>query len=316
MSNTHQQLKASLQKLERINKIEIHIGQLTERLRAEEAALQLMEKTLVKEQRDVEILEKEGLTTMFRKFLGDREEKLEKEREEYLRASLRFNELYKSVELIRFELDVLEKKQEHRQPTEEKIKTLMQAREQEILSLHSDETKALQAIHAQLDKLSTYSIEVEEAYQAGEEALKFVTNTERFLLSAREMSKSHFRYGRPPGSGRAKFNAIDNARKMAYQSRHALIRFGDELKDVYTDYELKFNMTLADFGKFANVFFDNLITDYFVQQKVSQSLVNVSGTRKNVETILNALNAERGAISDKEKALEEERVRIIVSAED
>ena len=316
ISNTHQQLQASIQKLERINKIEIHIGQLRARLKSEEAALQLMEKTLVKEQRDVEILEKEGLTTMFRKFLGDREEKLEKEREEYLRASLRFNELYKSVELIRFELDLLEKKQEKREATEQKIQELMQSREQEILSFNSDQANELKAIHGQSDKLSKYSIEVEEAYAAGGEALKFVSNTERFLLSAREMSKSHFRYGRPPGSARDKFNAIDNARKMAYQSRHALIQFGHELKDVYADYELQFDMTLADFGKFANVFFDNLITDYFVQQKVTQSLVNVTATRQHVESILNTLNVERGAIADKEKALEEERVRIIVSGEE
>jgi hypothetical protein len=312
MSSTHQQLKASLQKLERINKIEIHIGQLTERLRTEEAALKLMEKTLAKEQRDVEILEKEGLTTMFRKFLGDREEKLEKEREEYLRAALRFNELYKSVELIRFELDVLEKKQEHRQTTEEKIKKLMQVREQELLHLDTAEAKALRNLHAQMDKLSKYSAEVEEAYIAGLAALKFVSNTERYLLSAREMSKSHFRYGRPPGSSRAKFNAIDNARKMAYQSRHALIHFGNELKDVYSDYSLQFNMELADFGKFVNVFFDNLITDYFLQQKVSQSLVNVSGTRKNLEAIMNTLNVERSTISDQELKLKREREKIIL----
>ena len=104
MSELQQQLKESIEELTRIRMVGEHMRQLTSRLQAEEKALQVMEATLTKEQRDVEALEREGLTSMFRKFLGDREEKLEKEREEYLKASLRYNEIYKSVELIRFEL--------------------------------------------------------------------------------------------------------------------------------------------------------------------------------------------------------------------
>ena len=110
MTDLHQQLQDSIRELVQIPKIKVHTAELNSRLAAEQAALDVMEKTLEKEQRDVETLEREGLTTMFRKFLGDREEKLEKEREEYLRASLRYNELYKSVALIRYELDLLSKK--------------------------------------------------------------------------------------------------------------------------------------------------------------------------------------------------------------
>ncbi len=313
MSKTHQQLQASIRKLERINKIEIRITQLVNRLRSEEKALQLMEKTLVKEQRDVEILEKEGLTTMFRKFLGDREEKLEKEREDYLRASLRFNELYKSVELIRFELNLLEKKQESKQATTSKVKRLMNLREQELMRLNTDQAKKLKGIHAQADKLSKFGVEVEEAYIAGEAALTLVMKAEKFLIAARKMGEQQKWGGRYPGASRTKFSAIDSARKMAYQSRHALIHFGNELKDVYADYKPQFNMDMEDFGKFANVFFDNLITDYFVQAKIAKSLVNVTGTRKNVEIILNALNQERGGIADKEETLKEEREAIVLS---
>lgn len=311
MSKIHQQLKASIRKLEQIDKIEIHIGQLAKRLKSEEKALNLMDKTLAKEQRDVETLEKEGLTTMFRKFLGDREEKLEKEREDYLRASLRFNELYKSVELIHFELEILEKKHQHRETTKRRIKKLMKSREQELMRLNTAQAKKLKSIHTQADKLSKYSAEVEEAYGAGMSALKFVSKAEKHLLSARNMSHRQAWSGRR-GSARAKFSAIDSARKMAYQSRHALIHFGNEIKDVNSDYHLQFNMKLADFGNFANVFFDSLITDYFIQQKISKSLVNVTGTRKNVETILNALNQERDEIADKEEKLQVDREKIIL----
>src|SRR6187551_695494 len=120
MTQLHQQLQEAIREAERIRKIKEHTSELTIRLESEEKALLAMEATLTKEQRDVETLEREGLTTMFRKFIGDREEELDKEREEYLRASLRFNEIYKSVELIRFELDLLSKKEQNLEAVEGK----------------------------------------------------------------------------------------------------------------------------------------------------------------------------------------------------
>ena len=104
MTELQQQLRESIRELEQIRKVQDHTAELRIRLKAEEKDLEVMEKMLEAEQMDVEELEREGLTTMFHKFLGDREQKLDKEREEYLRASLRFNELFKSVKLIRFEL--------------------------------------------------------------------------------------------------------------------------------------------------------------------------------------------------------------------
>ena len=156
MSELQQQLKESIQELETIRKVSEHTAQLRERLAAEEKALLVMETTLAKEQRDVETLEREGLTSMFRKFIGDREEKLEKEREEYLRASLRFNELFKSVELIRFELDLLSKKEQSQDTVARRVETLIAYREKELLDLDPQVALVLKGINQQADKLHKY----------------------------------------------------------------------------------------------------------------------------------------------------------------
>ncbi len=70
---------------------------------------------------------------MFHKFLGDREDRLQKERQDYLTASLRYNELFKSVELIRYELNLLSKKESNLNLVEKEINALMKDREKEIL---------------------------------------------------------------------------------------------------------------------------------------------------------------------------------------
>lgn len=318
MTELHKQLQDAIREAEQIRKIKEHTAQLSVRLDAEEKALLAMENTLTKEQRDVEALEREGLTTMFRKFIGDREEKLEKEREEYLRASLRFNELFKSVELIRFELDLLSKKEQNLETVERRVESLIAYREKEIMELDPEVALVLRGIHGQTDKLNKYKVEVDEAYAAGEQALTFVRGAEKNLHDAQlfgqgDMWGGSKRYGY--GTGQMKHQAIDRARDMAYQSQHALIRFGNELKDVFKGLTLEVNMNIEEFGRFTDIFFDNIITDFLVQQKISKSLVNVSGTRQRLDLIMKSLDNERNVIREKLEALEAQRKSVIVRSE-
>ena len=314
MSELQQQLKESIEELTRIRMVGEHMRQLTSRLQAEEKALQVMEATLTKEQRDVEALEREGLTSMFRKFLGDREEKLEKEREEYLKASLRYNEIYKSVELIRFELELLQRKEQSHDAVAGRIEVLMKEREAELMRLNPAVATILQGIHEQTDRLVAYRAEVDQASAAGQQALDFVRAAEQNLHAALLMGQRNMWGSRQYGAGQQKHQYIDLARDMAYKSRHALIQFGNELKDVFHDMELRFNMEIEDFGAFANIFFENLISDFIVQQKISKSLTNVTGTRQQVELIMQQLQQELDTIRGKLEALDEERKKVIVTA--
>lgn len=314
MSELHQKLKDSIQELEKIHKIKSHTAQLQERLAAETRTLQSLEQTLTKEQKDVETLEKEGLTTMFHKFLGDREEKLEKEREEYLKASLRFNELYKSVELIRFELDLLSKKEQNQEDLERRIILLMQQREEELMRLNQEASQELKSIHQQSDRIHAYEVEIGEASEAGLAALHFVRGAEQSLIEAQRWGQRDIWGGHHHGSGHLKHQAIDQARNMVYQSKHALIRFGNELRDVYQDQQIQFNVDIEEFGRFTDVFFDNLITDWMVQQKINKSLANVSHTRQQVESIIKQLDQEKDVIKEKLETLGEKRKKVILES--
>ena len=314
MSELQQRLRESIQELEQIRKIQVHTAQLSTRLEEEEKALQVMETSLAKEQRDVETLEREGLTSMFRKFLGDREEQLDKEREEYLRASLKFNEIYKSVELIRFELDLLSKKEQNYDAVLRRVEALITEREKELMDLDPNIALVLKGINQQTDKLHQYSVEVEEAYAAGTKALTLVSGAEKHLINARFMGQQEMWGRRHQGNYHMKRESIEVARDLAYQSRHALIRFGNELQDVFKGLQLNVSMEIEEFGAFAEIFFNNLITDYLVQQKITKSLVNVTGTRQRVEVIMQSLDKERGVIREKLEKLEMERKKVVVES--
>ena len=314
MSELQIQLKEKIQELESIRKVRVHISQLQNRLSSEANALAAMEKTLEKEQKDVETIEKEGLTTMFHKFLGDREDKLDKEREEYLKASLKYNELYKSVELIRFELELLSKKEQNLEMVEGQVEVLMKQRETELMQYDSEVALQLKGINDQVDKLSKYSVEVDEALNAGKIALDMVRLAEHHLYEAQNLGQVDMWRNRHYRSGHFKLEAVDQAREAAYQSKHALIKFGNELRDVNSNLQLHVNMDIEEFGQFVNVFFQNMITDWVVQQKINKSLANVSATRQQVEYLMQQLDQERATVKTKQNQLELQRKEVIISA--
>ena len=313
MTDLHQQLQDSIRELEQIRKVRQHLDELNKRLDTEQAALNVMEKTLAKEQRDVETLEREGLTTMLRKFIGDREEKLEKEREEYLKASLRYNELYKSVQLIRYELDLLARKEANEEIVKNRIDVQLKMREKEIMELDPATGEELKNLLEQTDRLTRYAVQVEEAFVAGNDSLTFVRAAERHLLDAQSWGQRDMWGGRH-GSSHMKHQSINEAKSMANQARHALIKFGHELKDVYKEVQLKVNMDIEEFGKFGDIFFDNIISDYLAQQKINKSLANVSATRQQLENVMHQLQEEKGNIMSNKEDLERQRRDIIVNA--
>jgi len=312
MSELQIKLKEKIQEAETIRKIKSHTAQLQTRLVEEDKALAVMEQTLAKEQRDVETLEKEGLTTMFHKFLGDREDKLQKERQDYLTAALRYNELYKSVELIRFELNLLTKKVQNLGIVETEIAALIKQREAEIMQYEPAIAAQLTSLHEQVDKLHKFEVEVDEALRAGNDALDKVRKTEYYLNEGQFPDKQM--WGGGSQSRIINRQAVDYARDMAYQSKQALIKLGNEYRDVYPEQPFLVNMELEDFGRFAEFFMNNLITDWIIRQKVGKSLITVRNTRFQVEHFVQQLNQEKFTITKKLEELERQRKEMIISA--
>ncbi len=311
MSEIQIRLKEKIQEAETIRKIRSHTSQLISRLAEEEKALAVMETTLAKEQRDVELLEKEGLTTMLHKFLGDREERLQRERQDYVTAALKYNELYKSVELIRYELDLLNKKEQNLGVVESEIVALMKRREEEIVKMEPEAAAVLKELYNQLDRLHKYEVEVDEAIRAGQDSLEKIGKTEYYLNEGQFPSQQM--WGRNYKSSYVNRQAIDYARDMAYQSRQSLIRFGNEYREVYPERLLQLNIELEDFGKFSEYFIQNIITDWIIRKTINKSLVNVRGTKQQVEMLLDQLQREKITISNKLVSIDQQKKEMIVN---
>jgi uncharacterized protein involved in exopolysaccharide biosynthesis len=110
MSALADEIKKLLEDHQVIKKAESRLKELIPEITRLKSTLRPLELSMQKEFEDIEALEKIGMKALFYKVLGSQEEQVEKERQEYLQASLKYDQARKSLELLEFEYNILSKK--------------------------------------------------------------------------------------------------------------------------------------------------------------------------------------------------------------
>jgi hypothetical protein len=300
MSEIRQLLNDKILELEQIRKIKLHIVQLKERLTDEEKALEVMGIMLDKEQRDVELLEKEGFQSMWHKFIGDREEKLEKEKEEYVRAALRFNVLFKSVELGKFELGLLEKKDQNDDAIKQQVDELIKKRGDELLQLDPVHGNQLRIIYNEKDRLNKLSSNIEIAYEAGQLAYGHVRRIESYIHAAKDSRMWH--------------QTLYHARDMSVKARHIIIYFINELSQVYDTKPYQFDLKIEDDNDFSMLFPTSIMLGWRYDQSIKKSLQNIRETRFEIQNVLDKLEQEKIIVRENLKELDEKYRNVILDS--
>lgn len=135
---------------------------------------------------------------------------------------------------------------------------------------------------------SSYRREINEAIQAGQEALVC-------LKEARDCLNSAGNWGIVDmlGGGMLttfiKRSKMKDADSLVQEARSALKRFQRELMDVEDIPEL--HIETGDFLTFADYFFDGVIADWMVQSKINDSKRQVDNAIRKVNYILGQLGA-------------------------
>lgn len=312
MSSIHGQLTKIIKKHERLQRVKVHLKNLQKQVRAEETALKSLSKQVDRDQEEWERMEKLNLKSVFHKVLGNKEEQIEKERQQYLQTFLKYNEAKKSLEILLFEKETLEKKLESDSTIEAEYHRLIQARESELIRMNKNEAVALRKIFKEKEKKQRMIIEVEEAITAGERGLHTLNQMIGHLNKARNWGQWDMA-NRGPMPSMMKHSAIDKARSVSYQAKIELQKFSDELRDVYGE-SFNFPFQLESFSGFLDMFFDNLISDWIIQNKIKNSLANCLAVRDKVVRLVGSLKAEVPAINQEIKQLEQNRKKIIITS--
>ena len=286
--DTQSQITETLEKLVDLRKVEKHFQSTMNQLDESYQKLDELHDILEKEYQDVKQIEGLSMKSLFHKVLGSKEDQMEKERQEYLQASLKYNEFKKTVELLEFERDLIKKKISDVSLYENKLIELKKKREKELLMSNSQQGKELMRIVHLIDNSISRRKELMAANQAGKEAAHFIKLLLQQLKKAKDWG-SWDMMSNNRNSSYHKRGAIDNARDLSYKSKHALNRFQKELYDVgEKNYNLDIN--IGSFNTFMDVFFDNLISDWVIQQKIKNALHNVDGVYDKVMRLMQSVD--------------------------
>lgn len=241
---------------------------------------------LNKEKRDVEKLEGMSFSSVFLSIIGKKEDKLDKEREEFLAAELRYEECVESIKELEREIEDINRELINYSGVRRDYDRLIKEKEQ--LVMQDDGVKG-NKLRNSLDKINELKLdikEVREAINAGEKACSSLEEMRKHLDSAKSWGTWDI-LGGGLISNIAKHSAIDDANKVAHEAQYLLKSFEKELSDVNKFTEVKVN--ISGFTTFADFFFDGFFVDWFVQSKIKDSLTNVENVYDKIDNIVNDL---------------------------
>lgn len=284
------EIQKTLTEINNVTKVNSHLSQVENQLNDLYSKIKKYEKKLSEDLLDIEKLEENSVKSLFHSVLGNKVQQLEKERQEYLETSLKFKEISKRIQLLEFEKELLEKKAKNIDSFNSKLTNLKNKRKVEILKNGDDKTKeSLESLLIEIDRRSIVKRELHEAIVEGENCLKILNVVISYLKKARDWGKWNHKNNRR--GAYMKNRSIDNAIKNLSKAQVRLDLFSKELSDLGDNY-IRFDLSKAQFGQFTDFFFDNLISDWIVQQKIKTTINSVEAIIDKIQRILLGLKDE------------------------
>lgn len=289
MSDIQDQIRKKIEELTSLERVYKRNSELEQEINQATQKYNQLSKKLDKELKDFEDMQSLSIKSLFYKVLGSKEDQLEKERQEYLQASLEFNEMKRELETLQYENELLSGKLGNVASLKQELGRLKKMRENEIIHDNSPLAKDLLLIANQLDQVYVFKKEIAEAIDVGVECDKILSVIVNELRAAKQWGDwSRGRGGR--NTTYRKHDAIDRASHLATKANYHLNQFAKELRDINLN-EGNFTLELSGITNFTSVFFDNLITDWVVQQKIVNALSNVMSMKDKVIRIVNSVQA-------------------------
>ncbi|MBU5438912.1 hypothetical protein KQI42_12870 [Tissierella sp. MSJ-40] len=293
-------LKESLRSKEKLESLR---SIATEELNKKKQNLESLRKILQKEEKDVLKLESMSLSSFFLNIIGKKEDKLDKERKEYLAAKMQYDECVLAIKELENQIGICDKELMNYSGVKEEYQKVIKTKQETMIN---EDTEIGRKLRDSLDKINELKLdikEVREAINAGNNVTDALMEMKKPLNSAKNWGVWDM-LGGDFFSDIMKHSKINDANRLSYDVQHYLKTFEKELLDVNEFTEIKVN--IGSFAKFADFFFDGLFADWFIQSKINESISNVNNAYNKVELILSDLKRNLSQMQKEQKLLESE----------
>jgi chromosome segregation ATPase len=311
LNELNDQLAAVKEKLRVRERLLGRLDRAAQTLDQERARLADLQTTLAAEALDVKKLEGLSLTALFRIVLGSKETQLEKERQEYLAAKLKYDACAGSVAALEADVSDLQRKVATFGALDTEYQTVLDAKEQLLGRMKGGQAETLVGLSETLGQTRAEAKEFNEAIEAGNAALGALEQMIASLRSARNWGTWDM-IGGGLITTAIKHSKIDDARSLAHGVQQMLQRFQRELADV--DLASGVTVEMGSMATFADYFFDGLIIDWVVQSRINKSLDCTTRAAEQVRRTLAALNERLNQARERLRDIDTERRSLIENA--
>ncbi|WMT38959.1 hypothetical protein RE628_15645 [Paenibacillus sp. D2_2] len=285
----NERLAAVKEKARGMEKWEARLHQLKEELAELERKRDQSRRRLASEEKDVERLSGVSISGFIYSLLGKKLEKLDQEQREALEAKIKYEHAERAVQDVQQQIDQVQQRLREARDSKADYEQMFHEKERSILHSNIE----LRELADRLAELTVQNKELEEALNAGISVQEDLSLAEESLNSARNWG-TYDMLGGGMISTHIKHNRIDEAMEHVYRAENNLQRFKKELQDVGDTFSI--DMKIDGFLTFTDYFFDNMITDWFVQGRIKEMSNDVVTKASEVDRLMDQLaNSKRQA---------------------
>lgn len=247
------------------------------------------EEKLRKENHDIEKLSRFSLTNLFTTIAGTKEDRMRTEKRELVATQLKYDEARKATTHMEEAIAQIQGKLDEMADIDRQYNEILSEKEKLIKDSHSPLTYELFTLSEQHADLRSHLTEMQEAIDAGEEVLDALDNAIDELNKAENWGTWDM-FGGGMITTAIKHGHIDDAKEAIHVVQIKMRTFQRELLDV--DQTEEWGIDMTGLLTFADYFFDGLITDWFVQGKIKDSLKQAEKQRGEIKQLV--LQLKRG----------------------
>lgn len=284
----NEKMRALREKIQRRTKVDAMLRDLYAQRTQQEKRVSDLVTILYEEQEDVEKLSG-GFWSVYYAMIGKKEEMLEKERAEALKASMQYDAARAELQKVQEEIDRLEweKKEfddyerEYSAVLDEKLNFMRKS------SMHAEKIVELEE---KIEYLGNQIGEIDEAECAGRRVLNQIDLIAESLDSAEGWGTWDM-LGGGMLSSMVKHAHLDEAQERIKSLERLLSRFRTELADVTVQADVRAQMD--GFTRFADWFFDGFFVDWMVLSRIKESKGSLETTEKQIQRVMEQLRGMR-----------------------
>ena len=312
MNYYQEQLDQLRERIARKRKLSTEINALENQRASLAARVQQLKEETYQEQLDVDKLENFSAAKLFAQIMGNLDERLEKERSELYAAALRYDSARQELHAVEADLAARREELSLLGNCEAEYDRLLEARARELRQdPQSPAARRLLALEERQAQLASREKELQEAIQAGYNALSDISSIESALSSAEGWGTWDV-FGGGLISDMAKYSHLDDAQQQINGLQRSLSRFCTELADV--DIRTGIQIEVDSFLRFADYFFDNIFTDWAVLDRIRHTQSQIHEVDGSVRTILSRLERDLEQCRRDRQAIQQELKDFLVTA--